>query len=490
MSHRSRFSELRQLLFGGDGLTPEEARYLKCLLSYIHTDIIGELPLEIVTLIALQLELNDFAHCLRVSKVWRQRFLSDSVMLAYARHRWPAMNDGVVNRSRFLETLLKLRWATKFWNPNDVGKGKGEYVSWDSTAQYTLDPVFHNQSDNLPAAYMRFSVISEAAGAITAFYAFGKVAWRLCGCLVAIDDLRSKTRKVFTPPSGTMYGSTLTLQSLGSRLVIGTIDRLLIAWDHVNNQAYEKLLPCRIRRCATYNNRAAVVLYSGDVVVWSPGHAAIQLDTSHLIFGLGINPPEAVIWKESLNVFFDPRNSKNLYLASGYLFHIGSKRMVRVTVHEFSETVHVASWSSDYQDPTTDGEDRLVCPLDDKFKSFISDCEIDYSYIVFKRWTHWEWHIPLIAFDKIKQKFVDIGYYPNTYFCYRTYYHNGHLGTTYGFQQNLTVEDGIVTGFDVNFSRTGYKVYRLTLLQSTRDKEPCQDFADDTETLAVEISTV
>ncbi|KAI0457159.1 hypothetical protein F5B21DRAFT_464596 [Xylaria acuta] len=459
MSHSPRFAEFRQLLFGGDGLTPEEARYLKLLLSDIHTDLIGELPLEIVTLVALELQLDDFVCCLRVSKLWRQRFLSDSVTSAYARHRWPAMIDGVVNRSRFLETLLELTCVLYNYRKSVAT----EHVLFDSRAHYTLDPVFHNQSDNLPNVYMRYFTDARSQSGCSAFYTSGKVASHLCGCVIVIDDLRSKTRKIFTPPSGAMHGSALKLQSLGSRLVIGTIDRLLIAWDHVNNQAYEKSLPCRMLRCATQNNRVAIVLYGGEVVIWTLSHAVIQVDTSRLILGLGINPSEAKTWEACLNVFFDPRNSKKLYLASGYLFRVGSKSMIRVTVHEFLEAVHVASWSSDYQDPTVyrDGVQSSPDEHTPEPRIVTSEYEADHSCILFSRRFFMKADVRLTAFDKIKRKFVDIVDCQQNYLCYEAVedrYQRPRDEVRHGSTAERTDLD-----FKVVFTRQGYEVTRLKM---------------------------
>ncbi|KAI0442838.1 hypothetical protein F4803DRAFT_345121 [Xylaria telfairii] len=417
MSRSPRFSELRQLLFEGDGLTLEEARYLKFLLSDVRTDLIGELPLEIVTLIALELQLDEFARCLRVSKAWRRRFLSDSVTQAYGRFRWPAMIDGAMNRPAFLETLLKLIWVSyNYRKPTN-----GVLVPWDSKAQFTLDPVFHNEPSSLPNIYRLYPsqlFVPDTIRGICSLYACGKVAWCLDECVIVVDDLRSKMRKVLTPPSGAMHGFPLILRSLGSRLLIASIDRLLIIWDHVDNQAYEKSLPSRICQCHTNNNRVAIVLRGGDVVIWSPGHAATQLDTSSLNVGL----PQAGIRPAYSCAFFDPSNSKTLYLASGYFFHNGSTSMIRYIVHEFSEAIHIASWSSDCLAPTMHVEDSSQSYLTesmDELSIAIAEYELDHSCIVFGWQLGGRCDICAVVFDRIKRKFIStrsgLGFYSRFY---------------------------------------------------------------------------
>ncbi|TRX94709.1 hypothetical protein FHL15_004481 [Xylaria flabelliformis] len=445
MSHSPRYSELRQLVLGDNGLTPEEARYVKFLLYDMHTDLISELPLELIVLVALELELHEFQHCLSVSKAWRRRFLSDSVILAYANRRWPAIIDGVMTQSRFLEILTELRVTPSGSLENGMIYRNSrqwlvaEEVRFDNKTHFTLDPVFHSQLSNVPDVYTRYSMDPDGIEKLTPFYASGKVAWHIPGRAILIDDLRSKTRKVFTPPSGTMRGSSLELRSLGSRLAIGTINRLLIAFDHVDNRSYEKSLSGRVLQCATQNSRVAIVLYGGDVITWTPNHAATHLDLSRLILGLAMNPRETESWKKHLNVSFDPRNSKILYLTSSY--HFETKCLVRVTVHEFQGSVHIASWSFDYG------------PVSNEV-SLSSDYEIDYGCILF----YLDGQPPFAVFDKIKRKFVDVSYYGGRRFFNSLY---------------LDYPEQLDLDFKVRFRRQGYEFLQLTLRQNTCDKEHC-----------------
>ncbi|TGJ82180.1 hypothetical protein E0Z10_g6583 [Xylaria hypoxylon] len=399
MSYSTRFTRVHELIFGSDGLTQEEIRHLKILLSSVGTDLIGELPLEITVLVALYLPLEDFARCLRVSKVWRERLLSNPVMAAYAGHRWPALVNGAVNRCDFQGTLSKLGSVTKFnyhiRDPFDVLDY--EFIEWAATAEHQFDLIF---PDNPPDAYTQYepSVNDDHSDAI---FGFGKAAQRLCGCVVVVDDLRSRTRKVFTPPSGTMHG-VLKLQEIGSRLLIGAIDRLLIAWDHVNNQAYEKLLPCRSLHYATQDNRVAVVLYGGDIVIWTPGNAALHINKPLLTLEPSLDHSKSTTWEACLNVFFDRRNDKTFFLASGYFFNVGSRRMVRVTVHEFSVACHIASWSYDEEDLWEDRYNEHV----PEPRIVMLEYEFDYSSIFFGRRHEYENIWPFAKFDKLERRFV------------------------------------------------------------------------------------
>ncbi|KAI0432289.1 hypothetical protein F5Y09DRAFT_339793 [Xylaria sp. FL1042] len=411
MNHSTRLPELRQLVFD-QGLSREEIRYLRLLLSDTRPDPIGELPLEIIALIVLHLSLKEFACCLRMSKVWRERFLSQPVMAVYAERHWPAMINGAVNRCNFLGALSKLGWGD--YGFKNFYKYDAEVVPWDRTSQYELDSVFHNQLGNLPDAYTQYSIDGDDFIRDTALYTSGKVAYHLCGCIVVVDDLKSNTRKVLTPPSGMMYGLALKLHALGSRLVVGSIDRLLVAWDHVNNRAYEKSLPSRVLRCTTRDDRVGIVRYGGDVLIWTPGHAVLQLDLSSLTLNLDLMV--AKTWRACLQVFFDARDRNILYLATGYFFHNGSNDMVRLEVHVFSVAGHaIATWSFEDYDLyckkmksglyTSRGlEDTVTGPCIE-----ISEYECDKSCIFFTRPRHQRGpHDPLVVFNKRERKFSDL----------------------------------------------------------------------------------
>ncbi|KAI0870554.1 hypothetical protein GGS24DRAFT_99890 [Hypoxylon argillaceum] len=471
MNHGTRFTELRQLILGGNGFSREEIRYLKLLLCDINTDLIGELPLEIVTIIALHLQPEDFACCLSVSKVWREQFLSGPVMGAYARHRWPALIDGAVNRHNFLSTLSKFGWITYRFRQID-DRDDPENVSLSSKTTYQLDPVVHQRADDIPAPY-KYSIFLENTYIVEFFYASGKMAWNLPSCVVVIDDLRSRTRKVFTPPSGVTYGLFIKLQTLGSRLLVGTIDRLLVAWDHVDNQKYEKSLPCRALRCVSQRDRVAIILYGGLVMLWTPGHAVLQLNTAPLILELGITDAEAKTWRSCLSVSFDARDSKALYLASAYFFRVTTKMMIRLTVHEFSTLSHIATWSFDCEDPNSNSKDGP--PLPNRYEYglpiVISEFEFGRSAIFF----HWQDKLKekryLAVFDKLQKKFID--FEPSDWWYWSENFKKGPNNERLKFRRRFPLfgfsEDG---GMDLDFITIlapgqpgGYDVWRSKLLQ-------------------------
>ncbi|KAI2625471.1 hypothetical protein GGS21DRAFT_530971 [Xylaria nigripes] len=403
MDHSTRtLAELRQLVFGDNPLTREEHRYMKTLLSCVHVDLIGELPLELVAFVAMHLELKDFVCCLRVSKTWRKLFLSDPVMTPYARQMWPALTNGEVNQCNFLATLSKVGWASYCFRGH-AKQSHSEIVRWDARSHYKLDSEFHSRNDNLPHDYTEYYGPRPSP-----VYAFGKVAWSPYSYFMVVDDLRLKTRKVFTPPSGTMRGSSLELQALGSRLVVGTIDRLLIAWDHVENRPYERLLPCRSLRCTTHDDKVAIVLFGGDVVMWTPGREILQLNTSHLISKESIDFFATRTWKSCMNVFFDSCNNETLYLASGYFSSNPLNNMVHLTVHEILATGDIASFSAVYQHPDKTYNRPLNSAGLASQLIVTSKYEFDHNCIFFgqRGQSRSSPTRPIAGFDTIKREFI------------------------------------------------------------------------------------
>ncbi|GAP85585.1 putative cyclin-like F-box [Rosellinia necatrix] len=456
MSDNARLAELRRFIFIESGRTLEEFRYVKVLLSNIHTDLIGDLPLELVVSIAVELEPEEFASCLYVSKAWRRRFLSDPVITAYARDFWPAIIDGPVDRATFLTILAKDVWA--FYTHPPMMLPRPDQVTWDNTAGYRFDPAFHNPTDEIIQIYNEFSGPLIVNGASSPLYSSGKVAWRPLSWIVAVDDLREQTRKLFTPPSGLTHGNELVLRALGSKLVVGTINRLLIAWDHTDNRASEKLLLCPSVECTTDDDRVAVILQSGDVVIWTPGYAALQLDLN----ALPVTPKEfigtdrAAAWKPRQRVFLGPRDRNTLFLASSHPFCTGSIYRILLAVHEFSGRNYVTSSYLTTHAHHVFFEDRRDRRDEDNPVILATSYESDHSCIFFGH-PHDEdvgTATPFGVFDKIKGKFITPDKRKWRYWDKQTRLKYICKSTKWG---------GADLDFEVSFRSNGYEVVRSGL---------------------------
>lgn len=230
ITRQARFEQLRQVVLGGS-LTNEEQRYMKILLAGINVDIIGELPIELVGHIAELLDLHHFITCLRVSRRWRDKLLSVPVVTAVMDKYCPSLRqvrDDQVDSEQYLKILHKIgrsRWAC-------FRSTLAKPFSWKNESYFRLDPTYQNEHEDMRMAYERFAGPSDEPDPdglthLSALYSHGKIAWLAKQRIVVVDDLLSRTRKLFKVSTGPLVSPTLQLLAFGNKLVVGAMDRLL-----------------------------------------------------------------------------------------------------------------------------------------------------------------------------------------------------------------------------------------------------------------------
>ncbi|KAI0156489.1 hypothetical protein GGR57DRAFT_83203 [Xylariaceae sp. FL1272] len=359
-----RLVEIRDF-FSALSLSPNEARYLKMLCSSIKTDIINDLPVEIVALISLHLDISDLANCLQVCKAWRSKLLSDHVIQVYGRARWPNLRSNAETPSSFIEALVKLGWFRRrcLYVEHMISFQETD-PSLLSLAELPLDAEYHVDTERVPPV----DEYGPCEGTI--MYSHGKVAWTEDSSnYVCVDDLRLRTRKVFTVPSGILHG-TLTLEAFGSKLAVATIGRLIIAWNHTNNTFQEKHLPCLSEHCTTHDDKVGLLLHDGDIFVWNLlDHKLTRIDTSPAIrdFAMKLqsshSPTGADLYslRGTINMFSDSQRANSLYLAATRTYTKGKLEMVDMQVLEVDMIQGVVnSWSISEPLPTDYASDILI----------------------------------------------------------------------------------------------------------------------------------
>ncbi|KAI0385458.1 hypothetical protein F5Y04DRAFT_268840 [Hypomontagnella monticulosa] len=348
MTRQARFGQLRQVVFGGS-LASEELRYLKILLSRVNTDIIGELPIELVGQIAELLDLHVFIACLRVSRRWRDKLLSVPVIVPVMNKYRPSLRqsgDSQVDPDQYLKILHKIGRSRWGYFQSNLAKP----FSWRNESYFRLDPLYYqNHQEDILSAYERFGGPSDdpeldGLAYLRALYSHGKIAWLAKQRIVVVDNLRSRARKLFKVSTGPLVGPTLQLLAFGDKLIVGSMDRLLIAWDHEAYVCQEKKLPGSIKDATTDGSRVAVVLFNGDVLLWEFGGKLLTIETASLMTNRdpGVNSKKS--WTSNLRVIFHPTCSRTLFLASGYTDLVDSKAIMKRVVYEFSDTTHVKTY--------------------------------------------------------------------------------------------------------------------------------------------------
>lgn len=229
--HQTRLSQLRQIVLGSS-LTEKELRYLKILLSSVHVDIISELPIELVRLIVELFDMKDFFKCLAVSRRWRDKLLSDSIMDVVVDTFYPSLRrkSGDIKLTKDYELVALCKIGRRRYG--DICGTLQRLFRWKSESFFKLDPNYHGSHEDPSSVYTHFGLDNEDSDLDseawrTALYSDGKIAWRAKPHTVIVDDLLSRTRKIFNIPTGPLISATLQMLALGNQLVVGAMDHLL-----------------------------------------------------------------------------------------------------------------------------------------------------------------------------------------------------------------------------------------------------------------------
>ncbi|KAI0882603.1 uncharacterized protein GGS22DRAFT_181123 [Annulohypoxylon maeteangense] len=351
IDYYSRLSKIRQFV-SGNPLAKEEYRFMKILLSSVNVDIISELPIELVLQIADFLPLRDFVTCLAVSKPWRAKFLSISVlnnatyMFCPSVHQ--ASRDTPLDPKECLNALHK------------IGRMPGRYFqsslekpfSWKYESYFKLDPDFHSHYEDMSAAYAQFGrQFDREPDSFTcrdALYSNGRIAWRPWPRIICVDNLWSRTRRVFTTPYGPLVHRRYELRALGDRLVVASMDRRLIVWDFSASTdiRLERKLPGSIRDVSTKGSRIAIILFNGDIILGGFRRTFWKLSTAPLISYRNLTNESMVSWKSNLRVIFHPACNGKFFIASGYTDKSHSETTHRRMIYEFDDDRNMTTFET------------------------------------------------------------------------------------------------------------------------------------------------
>lgn len=340
VDHKARLLQLRRVVTD-PSLTSEERRYMKILLSQPLTDIVCDLPIELIRQIAELLDLHHFAACLAVSRRWRDKFLSapviDAILDKFCSSLGRVASPIQINSDERLRALHKIGRARRKCFQSSLKK---EFC-WESEPYFKLDPDYHGNYEDTSSIYAQFDRHSHNpellwVSCLSSKYYGGKIAWHAKPHVVIVDNLWSRTRKIFNVPNGPLIAPELQLLAFGSRLVVCAIDRLLVAWDHVTNVRLEKKLPGSVKHASTEGAKVALILFTGEVLLWDFGGKLSTLTTVALTNYRSSD--------SDLCAIFRPGYSRTLFLASCYSYHVNSEVVFKHTIHEFKDSNHIGTF--------------------------------------------------------------------------------------------------------------------------------------------------
>ncbi|KAL1864660.1 hypothetical protein VTK73DRAFT_5698 [Phialemonium thermophilum] len=287
-----RRANIRNLL---SSLTKYEIREAALQLSAVEFrfDIIGNIPTEILLLIAEYVRITDIYTFFIVSRRWKEVWLQPQVVRLLARRFFPGFLECVPYLEKtaahpqnteelFHQEICKfqLRFYAKFrsmmevncWIPS--GFQQDIYFQLDTHLPLDDDVMNLKGTDSRTPPFPEFSDYP--------LYSDGRVAWVLprvevpsssfiFGCVV--DDLRTQVRKVYRvhnrdlPPT---LEANNCLAALGDQLVVMAAGRTLFAWHIESNEYRKTTLPQIPRYCATARD-VVVVESSRSIIVWKFG---------------------------------------------------------------------------------------------------------------------------------------------------------------------------------------------------------------------------
>lgn len=213
---------LRQLV---GSLKPGQIRHLKLLLDNRYVvDLMVELPLELICLVASHLDPVDYRACLCVSKEWRHRFLAEPLwrtVMDSNFHILPVQakaHDTCVDFDTFRKHLRRVACRSS-------GVAQRQFK-----VSMTEDFVFPPENSSAP--YHPSNPLGDAPSANLAWwdcpymlYADGKVAWGHLGVgSVVLDCLRTGVRSIVpSPVTHIQAGNHNKLLALGDQLVVWAV---------------------------------------------------------------------------------------------------------------------------------------------------------------------------------------------------------------------------------------------------------------------------
>ncbi|KXH31276.1 F-box domain-containing protein [Colletotrichum salicis] len=193
-------------------LTPWEFLYLKQLTrrSSFKLAEMHNLPEELVAVISRHLRLGDAVKCTQVSKAWRQKWTSHTVVSEIARVSFPGLAAAFPGAMAWDVLRPVSQKAT--------ARNEGKLTSWlyintadkpllECTAlKYDDRSLEFIKSNPKPTPSGFFKNDSESRTHLGFAYCSGKVAWQWDSYRFFIDDIRAKTRKLVSLPDLVVKG--------------------------------------------------------------------------------------------------------------------------------------------------------------------------------------------------------------------------------------------------------------------------------------------
>ncbi|OHE92462.1 F-box domain-containing protein [Colletotrichum orchidophilum] len=299
-------------------LTPWELIYLRQLTRESPVKLGGmqDLPEDLVAMISRYLRLGDAMKCTLVSKAWREKWTSHTVVKDIAMTYFPGLTASSPDASAW-DLLRPIAQKA-------IARTEGKFISWlavrtadvpllDCTA-LKLDDRSLELAKSKPKPKPSRVFISDKWGAglqvdLGFAYCNGKVAWQWDAYRFFIDDIRALTRKLVSPPDLVLKGDRDFMVSTMSENLLVLANQLnqraLIVYNLETDQHRRITLPDRMVDIQAHKD-TFVVNFSSDYFAnyksatpphiwhWSTGLVKLEVPDFAAAQELGL----AHVWQE------------------------------------------------------------------------------------------------------------------------------------------------------------------------------------------------
>ncbi|KHN94762.1 F-box domain, Skp2-like protein [Metarhizium album ARSEF 1941] len=276
-----------------------------------------DLPAEIVSLIAVQLTLDDIVNCRLVSRDWHASWTQSAVITALSHFFFP----GLVEKHEQLKVPQSPRRlvdasVTRALRRRHARPCRASFIVW----RERCCPVFRRprEEDDQGSDCRRTSYRSTGP---PVFYDRARLAWQASEVSVIVDDLRTCRRHDCSLVEAHVQGQRLALQAMSRELLVFVARRpsaglnynTVQIW-HVDLEEWRRTtLPGPLATCFVEGERAAFITRQGLVIAWSWTGGATEVDVS----GEVSRPPEDYEGRQSLpGVMLHPERLDTLYVAA------------------------------------------------------------------------------------------------------------------------------------------------------------------------------
>ncbi|KAG6000113.1 hypothetical protein E4U43_001688 [Claviceps pusilla] len=300
---------------------------------------LSDLPSEIVSMIAVKLELDDVLCCRMVSRSWHATWTRGAVTSTICHYFFPGLLEKaeIDQDARSPAELLQSCIDSYLWHKRGAYP-ESSFIEW--TTKPFANPSL-SQDDELNKE------LSRPKPFFKPFYAGGMLAWQVDLVSAIVYDIRTHQHHLCSFAAYGIDSWCLELQGMSSNLLVFSAKRRafldhrvqVFIW-HIQFQTWERFpLPDTwqpLKSCFVEGEQVAIVTDQGSIIRWSWGGRALELDQSASLnmipegYETGIFHP---------GVILDPKKQRTTYLAMVYQ----SKSKVRDGYARYGERVYLMS---------------------------------------------------------------------------------------------------------------------------------------------------